>query len=72
MRIVSVHEAKTQLSSVLVAVEAGESVIIARNNHPIAKLVPLEVTPRTFGTMSFTVPDDFDAPLPDDELELWQ
>lgn len=37
---VSVAEAKTQLSSLLVAVEAGQSVVITRRGKPIADLVP--------------------------------
>ena len=37
---VSVAVAKTQLSSLLVAVEAGQSVVITRRGKPIADLVP--------------------------------
>ena len=37
---VTVAEAKTQLSSLLDAVEAGEAVVITRCDKPIAKLVP--------------------------------
>ena len=33
-------EAKTQLSSLLVAVEAGQAVVITRRGKPIAELVP--------------------------------
>jgi prevent-host-death family protein len=35
---VKVHEAKTHLSELLAKVEAGEEVIIARGNDPIARL----------------------------------
>ena len=37
---VSVAEAKTQLSSLLDAVEAGQSVVITRRGKPIADLIP--------------------------------
>ena len=37
---VTVAEAKTQLSSLLNAVEAGEAVVITRRGKPIAELVP--------------------------------
>ena len=37
---VTVAEAKTQLSSLLDAVEAGEAVVITRRGKPIAELVP--------------------------------
>jgi prevent-host-death family protein len=40
MKVVNVHEAKAHLSEYLAAVEAGETVVIARRNKPIAKLVP--------------------------------
>lgn len=38
----NVNEAKTQLSSLLEAVQRGEEVTIARYGKPIAKLVALE------------------------------
>ena len=37
---VTVAEAKTQLSSLLDVVEAGEAVVITRRGKPIAELVP--------------------------------
>jgi prevent-host-death family protein len=40
MKIVNVHEAKTQLSRLLQDVEDGEEVVIARNGTPVARLVP--------------------------------
>lgn len=39
--VVNVHEAKTHLSRLLVRVEAGEEITIARAGHPFARLVPL-------------------------------
>lgn len=39
MKIVNVHEAKTQLSRLLQEVEEGEEIVIARNGTPVAKLV---------------------------------
>ena len=40
MRQVTVAEVKTQLSSLLDAVEAGQAVVITRRGQPIAELVP--------------------------------
>ena len=40
MMQVTVAEAKTQLSSLLDAVEAGQAVVITRRGKPIAELVP--------------------------------
>jgi prevent-host-death family protein len=39
---VTIHEAKTQLSRLIAAVERGEEVIIARRDRPVARLVPIE------------------------------
>ena len=44
--IVNVHEAKTQLSRLLLKVRDGEEIIIARNGEPIARLVPYEQKPK--------------------------
>ena len=68
MLTVNVHEAKTQLSRLLQAVEAGEEVVIARAGRPVARLVSFVpvVARRRFGMLAgrYTVPPDFDAPLP--------
>ena len=76
MLTVNVHEAKTQLSRLLQAVEAGEEVVIARAGQPVARLVGLvPVVPRRrFGMLAgrYTVPADFDAPLPDDLQALFE
>jgi prevent-host-death family protein len=65
---VNVHEAKTHLSRLLERVTEGEEVIIMRSNVPIARLVPVnsKSVRRDLGWArgEFTVPDDFDAPLP--------
>jgi antitoxin (DNA-binding transcriptional repressor) of toxin-antitoxin stability system len=64
---VGVHEAKTTLSKLLVAAEAGEEVIILRGDHPAVKLVP--VGDRDWGRYegALRVPGEFDTPDP--ELE---
>ena len=60
----NVHEAKTHLSRLLEAVEAGEDVVIARAGKPIARLVPaaLRTEPRVPGAWRgrAVVADDFD------------
>jgi prevent-host-death family protein len=38
-RTVNVYEAKTRLSELLKAVEAGEDVVIARAGRPVARMV---------------------------------
>ena len=58
------HEAKTHLSRLLEAVEAGEDVVIARAGRPIARLVPAHTRtqPRTPGSWRGRVfiAEDFD------------
>ncbi|MGH7563143.1 MAG: type II toxin-antitoxin system Phd/YefM family antitoxin [Gemmatimonadota bacterium] len=69
MPIVNIHEAKTHLSRLLRRVAAGEEIIIARSGEPVARLVPVdEGRKRRLGTDlgGFDVPDDFDAPLPEE------
>lgn len=64
----NVHETKTQLSKLLSRVEKGETLVIAKANRPVAKLVPLP-QPRKWGTAKgqiWIAPDCFD---PDPELE---
>jgi len=69
---VNVHQAKTQLSAPLQRVAAGEEITIARAGVPIARLVAVEsrpaVRPLGIDRGRFEVPEDFDAPLPDEVL----
>jgi antitoxin (DNA-binding transcriptional repressor) of toxin-antitoxin stability system len=68
---VSVHEAKTHLSRLLRRAAAGEEIVICRSGKPVAVLRAIGAPSlRAFGLDEgrFEVPDDFDAPLPDDVL----
>lgn len=72
MTVVNVQEAKTHLSSLIARAEAGEEIAIALAGRPIVKLVPISEPPRRrFGGMTFDVPDDFDAPMDEEELAAW-
>lgn len=69
------HEAKTTLSQLLRRVAAGEEIVTTRGREPVAKLVP--VAPgghRTLGEDAgvYAVPDDFDAPLPEELLARFE
>jgi prevent-host-death family protein len=72
MESVNVHEAKTHLSRLLDRALEGEEVIIMRSGRQLVRLMPVELapTPRKLGTAKgdFTVPDDFNAPLPEEIL----
>lgn len=71
---VGVHEAKTRLSQLLHDVEGGEEVHITRRGVVVARLVAPERRRRTLGIDRgrFEVPDDFDAPLPDELLDAFE
>jgi prevent-host-death family protein len=72
---VNIHEAKTHLSRLLERVALGEEVIIAKAGKPVAKLVPLgdQSKKRVLGSAKgeFTVPDDFNDPLPKEIEDLF-
>lgn len=68
MPTVNIHEAKTRLSQLVTAAEAGEVVIIARNGLPVAQLVAYTPPARQPGRLKgkMVIHEDFDAPLPAD------
>lgn len=69
MKIVTVHEAKTHLSRLLMEVAAGEEIVIAQAGTPVARLVSVAVQhpSRVLGLDEgrVVIGDDFDAPLPE-------
>jgi prevent-host-death family protein len=75
MAEVGVHEAKTHLSRLLRRVTAGEEIVIARGGRPVARLVPVDGrSSRELGRDRglFDMPDDFDAPLPDELQQAFE
>jgi len=76
MKAVNTHEAKTHFSRLLRRVAAGEEITIANRGIPVARLVPMppEKAKRVLGMFrgQFSVPEDFNAPLPDDLLDLFE
>jgi prevent-host-death family protein len=74
MKQVNIHEAKTQFSMLLRRVAAGEEITITNRGVPVARLVPVTGPMRKLGVFRGTlkIPDDFDAPLPDEILDLFE
>jgi prevent-host-death family protein len=75
---VSIKEAKSRFSDMLDRIAIGEEVIITDRGEPIAKLVPMSATTKKrrkfrFGSAKgkFTVPDDFNGPLPKEIEDLF-
>jgi prevent-host-death family protein len=68
MEVVNIHQAKTHLSQLLLEVEQGKEVVIARSGVPIARLVawrPPTQAVASPGAMrgQIAITEDFDAPL---------
>lgn len=63
----NVAEAKAHFSTLVRKALQGEEVVIARDNTPLVKLVPVGVPARTPGSAKgrIRIADDFDASLDD-------
>lgn len=77
METVTTHKAKSELSKLLARVEAGEEIIIARGNQPIAILAPIKAHQgqvRVPGRWQnkFSVPDSALEALSEDELSAFE
>lgn len=73
---VNVHEAKTNLSKLLVRVANGEEIIISKSGKPIAKLVSIstKLKKRSPGSAQgkIIIEKDFDSPLPEEMLKAFE
>lgn len=76
MLSVSIDEIQRDPLKYLLQVEAGETLVIIRSEKPIAEIRPIINTKqlRPFGLCAgeFTVPDDFDSPLPEELLTAFE
>jgi antitoxin (DNA-binding transcriptional repressor) of toxin-antitoxin stability system len=74
MSTISVEDIQRDPLAFLRRVEAGESFLVVSCGHPLAEVRPVPapaIQPRPFGLCAgrFTVPPDFDWPLPEEILE---
>ena len=77
MTTISAQEMERDFSRYLERVAAGESLVVLQAGVPVAEFKPLlsgPPQPRPFGLCAgeFQVPDDFDAPLPNDVLSEFE
>jgi antitoxin (DNA-binding transcriptional repressor) of toxin-antitoxin stability system len=77
MSTISVQEIQRDPLAFLQRVEAGEAFVVVRGDRPLAEVRPLTTSatqPSPFGLSAgrFTVPSDFDQPLPDAMLENFE
>jgi antitoxin (DNA-binding transcriptional repressor) of toxin-antitoxin stability system len=71
MEVISMHLAKSTLSQLVKRAATGETILLGAYGKAEAKLVPADAQTapaKQIGIMAgrLDVPEDFDAPLPDD------
>ncbi len=73
---VNIEEAKTNFSQLIQRVIAGEEILIAQSGEPVARIVLFSLRPigRLSGTAQgkLVIGPDFDAPLPNEIIELFE
>ncbi|OAI55118.1 prevent-host-death protein [Planctomycetaceae bacterium SCGC AG-212-F19] len=77
MSTITVQDIQRDPLAFLRRVEAGESFLVVRGEQPLAEVRPVPVpatAPRPFGLCAgqFTVPADFDGPLPEEIVKEFE
>lgn len=75
MIVVPLGEAKNNLSKLVDEAASGKIITIAKHGRAMAQLVPVgKTTGRRIGALKgqLDIPEDFDAPLPDDLLDAFE
>jgi prevent-host-death family protein len=76
MPVITIHYAKTNLSRLIKKASAGEEIIIARGDKPVARLVAYGEWKgkRRPGSLKgkLKVGPEFFEPLPPEELKAWE
>jgi antitoxin (DNA-binding transcriptional repressor) of toxin-antitoxin stability system len=71
----TIRAAKADLSKLIAHAEAGQEVVLLRGKKAVAKIVPVTPKPeRIFGRIKGkgSVGPEFFAPLPEEDLKLWE
>jgi prevent-host-death family protein len=70
IHVVNTHEAKSRLSELIREAQEGVEVIVARNGHPVARIVPWESSQpsRVPGAWAGRVAYEGDIVGPDDDI----
>ncbi len=71
--LVSLREARAQLSRLIDQAHAGQEIILTKRGKPVARLMPLRSGPvlRQPGGLNGQVDEAFFEPLPEAELAAW-
>jgi antitoxin (DNA-binding transcriptional repressor) of toxin-antitoxin stability system len=72
----TVEEVESGAAEYLHRVMDGETIVVYQGDRPVAEIRPVTETetlrPVGLAAGEFVVPDDFDAPLPDDLLDAFE
>ncbi|MCS6936856.1 MAG: type II toxin-antitoxin system Phd/YefM family antitoxin [Candidatus Bipolaricaulota bacterium] len=77
MIIITIDEIQRDVKSYLQRVKAGETLVILEANRPVAEIKPIiahedSLRPYALCAGEFHVPEDFDAPLPDEVIQQFE
>jgi antitoxin (DNA-binding transcriptional repressor) of toxin-antitoxin stability system len=77
VKLVNIHDAKTNLSRYLAELTPGEALVLCNRNQPVAELRSIRKKairkPRIGAAKGqFEVPDSFFEPLPDEVLKAFR
>jgi antitoxin (DNA-binding transcriptional repressor) of toxin-antitoxin stability system len=77
MSTITVQDIEANPAEFVHRLEAGETIVVLRDNRPVAEIKPIaapSTEPRPYGLCAgqFVVPDDFDAPLPEEILREFE
>lgn len=69
---INIFQAKNKLSSLIVAAEQGEEIVIARNGHPVVKLIKYtapKIRPPGIWANQIEYSNDWDSPATNEAIE---
>jgi antitoxin (DNA-binding transcriptional repressor) of toxin-antitoxin stability system len=77
MQVISMHQAKSNLSSLIKRAASGETLLVGAYGRAEAMIAPISVpilTTKKIGILAgkLIVPDDFNAPLPEALLSAFE
>ena len=76
MTTVAIQAAEASLSQLVARAEAGEEIVLARGDEPVARIVPIQpkTGKRQFGALKgkIAIGPEFFEPLPEEELKAWE
>jgi antitoxin (DNA-binding transcriptional repressor) of toxin-antitoxin stability system len=77
MSPISVQEIQSDPVEFVRRLEAGEELLVVRDQRPLAEIHPItgassELRPYGLSSGKFVVPTDFDEPLPNEVLETFE